>query len=464
MNVTSALRAMALIPTVLSVFRAVVTIFLTGLPGFVAGFTGVFDQEFLQPLSRFLLGFLTPALMFHTLATRLTLSMLGKLWPLVLWSCAQMATGLALASLLSRVLGAAAPGRGGSSVLPLLLQLAVCFQNIGAFNFPLLQTLCGTPGLFEGGSQQCFDDGVLMIFIYKIPWDAVLWTWGYSKLMALGSKQPKPAAVAQAAEGKHGATALAAGAVAPKEAFKAPPAEGTAGEDEASAQSLPGWMSAIARRVASVNPIIVAMLLGVPIGLSPTLRSLMFGPAAPLGPLGDALKGISTPVAGMGLQILSGTLGCASREFWMAAASAKEKELARPAGQRVWLAVVVVGKLIILPAVGFLLFVQLSKLQACSSGDQVVCPIIATAGQSEVQKPASVVLWALEHLWPADRLFRTVLVMEWSAPSFLNLVVICHRAALDKAVIQSVAMLYLVMYGATILTTTGWVGVGLAVL
>mmetsp|Transcript_23807 Transcript_23807/g.56324 ORF Transcript_23807/g.56324 Transcript_23807/m.56324 type:complete len:464 (+) Transcript_23807:75-1466(+) len=460
----------AVIPLVLSVFRAVVTVFLTGLPGFVAGYTGVFDQEFLQPLSRFLLGFMAPALMFHTLATRLTLEVLGKLWSLALWSCTSMAAALLLASLLRRLPGVAGPDRQGSDAMSLLLRCAVCFQNIGAFNFPLLQTLCATPGLFEGGSQQCFDDGVLMIFIYKMPWDLLLWTWGYSNLMALGRQHPQTNGSVHDPGGVHSEKANGDKTVAGKVAHsdtsdtsevKPVPAPTAKTVVALGHQWLPGWVqhmvSSICQVVLSCNPILMAMLVGVPVGLNPALRGLVFGPAAPLKPLGDAMKGISTPVPAMGLQTLSGTLGCALREFQAAEESTAAVQRVTLGRQRPWLAAVVFGKLVLLPAVGFLTFAKLSKLQ-------VEYPISQCSAQDDCLGASAVVRSILAHLWPDDRLFRTMLVMQWSAPSFLNLVVICHRAALDKAIIQSVAMLYLVMYASTIVTTTCWVGVGLAVL
>mmetsp|Transcript_85316 Transcript_85316/g.217395 ORF Transcript_85316/g.217395 Transcript_85316/m.217395 type:complete len:435 (-) Transcript_85316:83-1387(-) len=420
-----------------TVIQAVLTIAVTGAPGFVAGFRGLIDQEFLRSLARFKMDCLTPCLIFATFGSRLTLERLGRVWPLVVWSCVQLCTGVVVSAFLARANASAEWARPGSVVLPRLLELAVCFQNIGAFSLPMLQTLCQADGIFGGrDAQSCFEDGALMVFGYHVPWDLAMWTQGYSCLQALAALQ-KPS------EGALASVQVAAllpdprGLPAQRRPTKFP---------RHLLQRLTLQVQACGR---ARNPIFAAMTLGMLVGLMPPLRQLFFGAGAPLEPVGAGLKRVGGIVPVLALQMLSGTLGCASRQLLRLEPSKSPKAspagaagpMVQPAALASWVAAILVGKLVLMPALGFAAFAALARLRRGAGGGLAMGPSDA--------------------LWPDDRLLRTVVILQWSAPSCLSLISLCYRVSLGESVTQAVAALYLVMYAAIIVTTTFWVSAGL---
>lgn len=429
-----------------TVLGAVVTIALTGVPGFVAGVLGIIDKEFLRGLSCFNLTCLTPCLIFSTFGGRLTYERLGKVGPLVVWSVAQLCAGRAVSrglvyfdARLWRPHGASWPSRGPAFTV--LGQLAVTFQNIGAFCLPMLQTLCQTDGIFPGHDKHCFDDGALMVFGYHLPWDLAMWTQGYASMLALGGV-PEP---------KHGCTDSAA--------------EGPSITAKSKASSRLRDLAAAADHF--INPIFAAMLLGLVVGLIPAFRELFFGPRAPLGPVGIAAQRVGGIVPIVGLQILTCTLGLAARQLWDEhRASAKAKDGAAPTCHASWIATVLFGKLFLMPALSFCAFtvayrlqLQPGRLDVDLTEDAVAEP--AVSGLALPQLRYAAVGQLSRMLWPDDRLLRTVVVLQWSAPSCLGLIVLCHRVGLDDALVRAMAMLYLVMYALTAVSTTIWVTAGL---
>jgi len=269
-------------------------------------------------------------------------------------------------------------------------------------------TLCHTEGIFERQPDQCYGDAVLMIFGYHIPWDITLWTYGYTAMLALANNGN---AITSSDSTKFRRVSSAAKLVR------------------------------VARNMAghALNPMVAAMFIGIAVGLTPTIREAVFAPATVLSPLGAALRQIGSTAPVMGLQILGGTLGCAVRQL-------REQGAQRPPGLRTWAIAALTGKLLVLPLLGFVLFQFLSWIQLPQPG--TAWPLTA------VHRVAAA-------LWPQDRLLRAVVVMQWSAPTCLNLAVLCHRAGLEDAVVQATAILYILMYGVTALTTTFWVTLGL---
>jgi len=393
---------------VFCVLRAVATLMLVGVPGFIAGYSGLADRGFLQKLSRYQVVFLMPSLALSTFGSRFTAEGFHRVYPLAIWSCLQLIAGSCLSPLLLRTRHASDWSHPDSRAFPTLLRLAILYQNIGVFNFPLVMTLCHTEGIFERQPDQCYGDAVLMIFGYHIPWDMTLWTYGYTAMLALANNGN---AITSSDSTKFRRVSSAAKLVR------------------------------VARNMAghALNPMVAAMFIGIAVGLTPTIREAVFAPATVLSPLGAALRQIGSTAPVMGLQILGGTLGCAVRQL-------REQGAQRPPGLRTWAIAALTGKLLVLPLLGFVLFQFLSWIQLPQPG--TAWPLTA------VHRVAAA-------LWPQDRLLRAVVVMQWSAPTCLNLAVLCHRAGLKDAVVQATAILYILMYGVTALTTTFWVTLGL---
>jgi hypothetical protein len=291
-----------------------------------------------------------------------------------------------------------------------------------------------------------------MVFGYHFPWDLALWTQGYASMVALEGSQTTD---------KNGSVA------ADSDIVPAPRSKSLLSILFAARKISPlSWL--YAKRdliVHSFNPILGAMLIGMIVGLTPPLRLLFFGPDAILMPIGAGVKRIGSVVPVLALQILSGTLGIASRqlweEFWL---PSKDKDLGAnghlhqvQSSGATWLIILVASKLILMPTIGFCLFMVFNLMCLYSKPD------LAPTGVASSEAFGLEILPALGRmLFPTDQLLRTILVLQWSSPSCLTLIVLCHRVGLDAKLAQIVAASYLVMYLATAVSTTCWVAAGLA--
>lgn len=421
-----------------TIFWAVVTIGVTGLPGFVAGAKGLIDQEFLRGTSRFQVTCLAPCLIFTTFGSRLTLERLSTIWPLTLWSCLQLCAGFAVSRALVRVLCSATWAK--QPVFAILLQLAVCFQNIAAFSLPMLQTLCQAEGLFEGHGDNCFEDGTLMVFGYHIPWDVAMWTLGDGAVRTLSHVDP--------------------------------PSDRTLASPKPLARkSLLRPVDRLASKIRScrtamghlAKPQFIALSLGILVGIAPPLRHLFFSNHGILAPVGAGAKRAGGIMPVFGLQILGGSLGCTCREVW--AELKQRSSMATPNGGKdlgiqsklSWIIAIMAGRLLLVPALGFILLAALSR----EGGTEVFPRLGAVVQAPSVTRLLKALTLAI---WPADRLLRTVVLMQWSAPSCLMIIALCHRVNLNETVTHAVSALYLFMYAAAIVTTTFWVSAGLTLL
>lgn len=136
-----------------------------------------------------------------------------------------------------------------------------------------------------------------------------------------------------------------------------------------------------------------------------------------------------------------------------------------------WIASVILGKLVLLPLFGFAIFMALGTQQSPfrqppKALDNGTGAAFLAHSSSSIPGDSSTPTYSeaalSDFLWPKDRLFRAIVVMQWSAPSCLTLIVMCHRVGLDQSMVQDVAVLYLIMYTVAAAATTFWVTLGLA--
>jgi len=453
------------------VFSAVATLTLTGIPGFAAGFFGIIDDTFLQVLSRFQLAFLTPALIVSTLGARFSYERMEIVWPLMIWSCLQLGVAFGVASTVLVISRYTRCEWQGSKSLVAILQVAICFQNIGAFNIPLLQTLCSVKGLFPTHGEHCFEDGIVMILGYHVPWDLAFWTWGYIKLSTLKDSctkggrakyvEPLPENSQHVQKSDMDSESL--------EIHQLPLSEKTGCSEVEELKSLvavlPPYVKLIVKKVLLLlqrashffNPLFAALLIGIVVGLTPTLRSSLFGKTSHLSPVGDALKRVGAVAPIMVTQILTGTLGITAKQM-LGFTNEGLFNSSRCTFPLTWLLAVVSGKLILVPLASSAIFELICNIQKQS---QLPSLPHARANLAPTTGTEVFISWLVNALWPADSLFRAVIVMQFSAPSCINIIVLCHRVGLQEGIVRAVSMLYLTMYAVTMFTSTMWVSSGL---
>lgn len=210
-----------------------------------------------------------------------------------------------------------------------------------------------------------------------------------------------------------------------------------------------------------LNPMLCAMMGGIFVGLISFFRESLFSPGSMCAFLGDALKQLGAPAPVIGLQILGGTLGIAVQQFGDLGSLKTQAGLLRP-GQRTWMVVTIAGKLLLMPLLGFLAFSMLCGLKHFASMAVPTSSMVLPT-TSHAEPIVDVLARVGNAVWPQDKLLRAIVVMQWAAPTCLNLVVLSNRAGLDDDVLQAVSALYLAMYATTIVATTFWVSAGIAI-
>lgn len=508
-----------------AVFSAIAGIALTALPGVVAGCCGMLSQDFLQRLARFMVMFMTPSLILSSLGSSLRVEELTRMVPLIWWSFFQVFTGRIVSMLLIRVSSASSSwarlGNRHMVCLAKLMELGTMFQNAGSFNMILMQSLCEQPGLFSESKDVCAQDSILLIFGYAIFWDVAMWTYGYSSLQALGQLQATSQAKSSVdanhisvdkeipdvgpeedAQGEEMSDDDETAKLQPVKSAGSGPSEIEEGKvvkthsmrkRRASEGSLSkGASKYFGEQMASIkhglshccNPVFAAIVLGIIIGLRPSLKQALFSQAGSLSTLGHTVKRIGQPVPMLGLQILGGTLGSAARELYITSGGTLRSQLGAfgtfirispidvPSGQRPaahmlpfvqvrsWVLTAVFAKLMLLPAIGFTIFIVLTSLTSIARATSQPGPAgpagpgSADAADAELASVSFANMIAI--LWPQDKLLRILVLAQWCAPSCLQMIVLCHRVGLEECILHALAMMYLAMYSTTVLTSTAW--------
>jgi len=312
-----------------------------------------------------------------------------------------------------------------------------------------------------------------MIFGYNVPWDLAMWTWGYTTFLSLGCRR-SDFEVSQ----KAGAVDLllrVKGQASP-ELVKS--SGGTwfprFGKGDSRHRLLRRLSASFIRSIYQIgahccNPVLVALGLGCVVGVFSPLRNAFFGRGGLLGVVGDALKQVGAPAPMMGMQILSGTMGCTLRQFWdtfKGPAESRALLWSRVRSLSSWMMLALAGKLVILPTAGGIVISAICALRGSGldgHGIGMAEGSAANASGSESELFPTPAEGLLDKLWPENEVLRAVVVMEWSAPSCLAIIVFCHRIGLEEAAVQAVAVLYLSMYVVTVVSTTFWVTAGLAI-
>jgi len=224
-------------------------------------------------------------------------------------------------------------------------------------------------------------------------------------------------------------------------------------------------MILISRAASMLNPVLLAMFLSLFVGFCPPLQKALFVQGGSLSVIGDGATRIARAVPVIGLQILSGTLGCLIGEMWKTlrppqkvADDCDSACISTEMGVGVqhgcfldrdtlsWVGAAVTGKLVCMPVLCMLLTVCMQQYAEDKPA----------FGEIAFRSPLLAALWPSDH-----RLLRAIVFMQWSAPSCLSLVVLCHRACLGERMARAVAAMYLAMYPLAIVTSTVWLTCGL---
>eukprot|EP00445_Apocalathium_hangoei_P016295 CAMPEP_0203894138 /NCGR_PEP_ID=MMETSP0359-20131031/37131_1 /ASSEMBLY_ACC=CAM_ASM_000338 /TAXON_ID=268821 /ORGANISM="Scrippsiella Hangoei, Strain SHTV-5" /LENGTH=407 /DNA_ID=CAMNT_0050816393 /DNA_START=184 /DNA_END=1408 /DNA_ORIENTATION=- len=382
-------------------------------------------------MAKFNLNVLVPCLILSSVGSKLQLEELTYLWPLLVWSAAQVVLGLLVATLLLRALEALLKYRGVRGVglskrLVRVLPVIATVQNSICFPLPLMQTVCKGVGAELGN---CFDDVVLYMFVYSIVWQVFLWTVVYALLQAVAQSPSEhlpalqsPLNMPVSFIGRRASSELLAiEGVTIDQA-----AEGTVA---ATVQGL--WRALLDKIRLIVNPVLCALAAAVAVAASPTLQSALFvDNDNPLRTLGDALSHTGAVVPVFGAMLLSASLGRAMR------AQSQQRDSsdgASSAGLEVvpWWAtsVVILVRLLLVPGLGLCADVLLKGIPGGSP-------------------------------FPLNKTMRVLVMLEFASPSATISIVLCHSLGMGDLA-ESLATMYVPMYAVSLVTVPIWLSTAL---
>lgn len=239
---------------------AIAKIFLISLAGIICSRfprdAPLLPPNVLRSLSALSNLLLLPALIVVSLGSALSLKMVARMSIMIAFC---VLTNLVSYSI-AYTLGAALAEQDKD----LVTAISVAIGSPNAISFPLMlcQTLCETSmvnGDYNGDAATCMTEANSQIFVYSIGWHVMYWSYGFPLLKSLAQISPKNPGSKEASP-SHAAVAAA-------------------------------WL-----QQTLLSPSMIAIYVGLLIGLVPALQNALFKDFTALRPLGSAVRTLSEPV------------------------------------------------------------------------------------------------------------------------------------------------------------------------
>ena len=278
----AAIKSVALVS-----LSAMVKIFLISLVGIICS---KFPREApllpvaaLKMLSRLSNLVLLPALIIVSLGSALSLAMVRRMAILILFCVLTNLVSYSIAF----TLGAYIFEKKNRD---LFTAASVAIGSPNAISFPLMlmQTLCEQPlvnAQYMGNSSQCMAEANSMLFVFSIGWHIMFWSYGFPMLETLS----QVGSLLQGVAGSKGAPAT---------------------QSMSSVVQMATMVTSLRRwaQQTLLSSSMVAIYIGLIIGLTPALQNAMFRDFTAMRPLGSALKTLSEPVVCINCLVMSANL------------------------------------------------------------------------------------------------------------------------------------------------------------
>jgi hypothetical protein len=428
----------------LNALAAMTRIFLVGSVGYLAAKYPLADP-FLSPtamknLSRLCTYVLIPPLIIASLGSSVNIESISTMSVLVLFSL--ITTGISF--FLANTVGAFIQNGEATPQMSVAINIAIASPNIIAFPLIILQTMCGQTQLnqdFDHSEVVCFTSGTSMLFIYSIGWNLTFWSYSFPLLMTLDSTYlPSKLTLKERVLGYIHSDTLW--------------------------DDMTSWCTTV---LLSQN--MVAIYIGLFIGLIAPLRLQIFGHNTALSPLGAAIQTLGEPVVCLNTMLMCAALSKvqlfgttastdadSSRyqsvnmtstknpihlENPCASESSVDTMLPPPSAAVVMMTPDQVPK----PHWRCIAALFVCRLFLCGL---LIIPILEIFVSSGI-------------ISPHDRLLQFVIILEAVAPPAQILIVNLNQLGLTE-VAGPMAYLYVFMYLSTILTVTMWVSIALSII
>lgn len=214
------------------------------------------QQDVLRSLSKLSNLVLLPALIVVSLGSALSIKMVARMSIMIAFCVLTNLVSFSIVYTLGSVLAEAD--------VDLLVAVSVAVGSPNAISFPLMlcQTLCETQLVnvdFGGDAVLCMTEANAQIFVYSIGWHVCFWSYGWPLLKSL--------AIAKSPQGPGKMVELA-----------------------------PSYPAVAWLQQTLLSPSMIAIYVGLLVGLVPSLQNALFRDFTALRPLGSALRTLSEPV------------------------------------------------------------------------------------------------------------------------------------------------------------------------
>jgi predicted permease len=288
----------ATLSIMLNAFAAMTKIFLISAVGiFLAKYPAkdpMLPAIMIKYLSKLVNNVFIPCLIINSLGSAITAELLQRIGVLVLFCFVANAISYFFGYTVGRLLH----GRSDDAMF-IALTVAIGSPNATSLPIMVMQTMCDESYVkkdYGDNYQQCYDEANSMLFVYAMGWHLMFWSYGFPKLKAIKKRfypdqSVSSAVVADINDGIAESQNYFLNDILTKISFRK------------NKIAFCDWLMTI-----FLTPAMIAIFIGVAIGLIPFTQIMMFKEMSFLRPLGSAITTLGEPVVAINCLVMSASL------------------------------------------------------------------------------------------------------------------------------------------------------------
>ena len=289
----------ATISIMLNALAAMVKIFLVSAVGiFLAKYPKgdpILPPLMIKYLSKLTNNVFVPALIINSLGSAITFPLLSRIGILVCFCFVTNTISYCFGYSFGRLLH-------GRSDDPMFIALTVAIGSPNAISLPIMvmQTMCEESYVkkdYDDNKNKCFAEATSMLFVYSMGWHLMFWSYGFPKLKSIKKRFYSELCIVNDEVANFNNSVTPNNTDSKIECFLKNI------NFYANKTLLINWLKTI-----FLTPAMIAIFVGVAIGLIPFTQELMFQKMSFLRPLGSAITTLGEPVVAVNCLIMSASL------------------------------------------------------------------------------------------------------------------------------------------------------------
>jgi predicted permease len=305
----------ATLSIMLNAFAAMTKIFLISAVGiFLAKYPAkdpMLPAIMIKYLSKLVNNVFIPCLIINSLGSAITAELLQRIGVLVLFCFVANAISYFFGYTVGRLLH----GRSDDAMF-IALTVAIGSPNATSLPIMVMQTMCDESYVkadYGDNYQQCYDEANSMLFVYAMGWHLMFWSYGFPKLKAIKKRfypdhSVSSGEIVDINDGIAESQYFYLNDILTKISFRK------------NKIAFCDWLMTI-----FLTPAMIAIFVGVAIGLIPFTQLMMFKEMSLLRPLGSAITTLGEPVVAINCLVMSASL--AQVDFSVGRDTKREEEV-----------------------------------------------------------------------------------------------------------------------------------------